>query len=184
MTINLDDCKKKMDNGLEALKREFGGLRTGRASPNLLDPVKVDAYGSEVPLTQVGSVSVPEPLLITVSVWDGSLTKAVEKAIRESNLGLNPVADGNLVRVRLPSLTEERRKELVKVAGKYAETARIAVRNVRRDFMDAAKAAEKKGELSEDEQKKIAEKIQKLTDEHIKIVDDLLIAKEKEIVQV
>ncbi len=184
MTINLDDCKKKMDGGIESLKREFGGLRTGRASPNLLDPVKVDAYGSEVPITQVGSISVPEPLLITVSVWDGSLTKAVEKAIRESNLGLNPVADGNTIRVRLPSLTEERRKELVKVAGKYAEAARIAVRNVRRDFMDAAKAAEKKGDVSEDEQKKIAEKIQKLTDEHVKIVDDLLIAKEKEIVQV
>jgi len=180
MTINLDECKKKMDSAIEALKREFGGLRTGRASPNLLDHIKVDAYGAETPLNQVGSVSVPEPLLLTVSVWDTGLTKSVEKAIRDSNLGLNPMAEGNLIRVRLPSMTEERRKELVKTAGKYAEGGRIAVRNVRRDYMELVK----KSDLPEDEEKKMSERVQKLTDEHIKIVDDLLVHKEKEIVHV
>jgi ribosome recycling factor len=180
MSVNLDECKKKMDGALEALKREFGGLRTGRASPNLLDHLKVEAYGAEVPIGQVGSVSVPEPLLLTVSVWDAGLTKAVEKAIRDSNLGLNPMAEGTLIRVRMPSMTEERRKELVKTAGKYAENGRIAVRNVRRDFMDAVK----KADLPEDEEKKMTEKVQKLTDEHVKMVDDLLVHKEKEIVQV
>jgi len=180
MTVNLDECKKKMDSAIEALKREFGGLRTGRASPNLLDHIKVDAYGAEVPIGQVGSVSVPEPLLLTVSVWDAGLTKVVEKAIRDSNLGLNPMAEGTLIRVRLPSMTEERRKELVKTAGKYAEGGRIAVRNVRRDFMDAVK----KSDLPEDEEKKMSERVQKLTDEHIKIVDDLLAHKEKEIAHV
>lgn len=180
MSVNLDECKKKMDSALEALKREFGGLRTGRASPNLLDHLKVEAYGAEVPIAQVGSVSVPEPLLLTVSVWDAGLTKAVEKAIRDSNLGLNPMAEGTLIRVRMPSMTEERRKELVKTAGKYAESGRIAVRNVRRDFMDAVK----KADLPEDEEKKMTEKVQKLTDEHVKMVDDLLAHKEKEIVQV
>jgi ribosome recycling factor len=184
MSVNLDECKKKMDSALEAVKREFVGLRTGRASPNLLDHIKVDAYGAETPINQVGAVSVPEPRLLTVSVWDASLVKAVEKAIRESDLGLNPMTEGNTIRVPLPSLTEERRKELVKVAGKYAESGRIAVRNVRRDFMDAAKAAEKKNEITEDEQKKLADKIQKLTDDHVKLVDDLLSAKEKEITQV
>ncbi len=180
MSVNLDECKKKMDSALEVLKREFGGLRTGRASPNLLDAIKVDAYGSEMPISQVGSVSVPEPLLITVTVWDNGLTKATEKAIRESTLGLNPMAEGNVIRVRLPSMTEERRKELVKTAGKYAEGAKIAVRNVRRDYMDAAK----KADLPEDEEKKLSEKIQKLTDEHVKVIDDLAVAKEKEILQV
>ncbi len=180
MSVNLDECKKKMDGALDALKREFGGLRTGRASPNLLDHIKVEAYGAEVPIAQVGSVSVPEPLLLTVSVWDAGLTKAVEKAIRDSNLGLNPMAEGTLIRVRMPSMTEERRKELVKTAGKYAENGRIAVRNVRRDFMDAVK----KADLPEDEEKKMTEKVQKLTDEHVKMVDDLLAHKEKEIVQV
>jgi ribosome recycling factor len=180
MSVNLDECSKKMDSAVDVLKREFGGLRTGRASPNLLDAIKVDAYGSETPISQVGSVSVPEPLLITVTVWDNSLTKAVEKAIRESTLGLNPMAEGNLIRVRLPSMTEERRKELVKTAGKYAESAKVSVRNVRRDYMDITK----KSDLPEDEEKKMGEKIQKLTDDHIKIIDDLLVHKEKEIVQV
>ena len=180
MSVNLDECKKKMDSAIEALKREFGGLRTGRASPNLLDHIKVDAYGAEMPIAQVGSVSVPEPLLLTVSVWDAGLTKAVEKAIRDSNLGLNPMAEGTLIRVRMPSMTEERRKELVKTAGKYAESARIAIRNVRRDYMDVAK----KSDLPEDEEKKMSEKIQKLTDEHVKIVDEALTHKEKEITQV
>ena len=180
MSVNLDECKKKMDSALEVLKREFSGLRTGRASPNLLDAIRVDAYGSEMPISQVGSISVPEPLLITVSVWDAGLTKAVEKAIRDSTLGLNPMAEGTLIRVRLPSMTEERRKELVKTAGKYAESAKVAIRNVRRDFNDAVK----KADLPEDEEKKLTEKIQKITDEHVKMVDDLLGNKEKEIVQV
>jgi len=180
MSVDLDECKKKMDSAIEALKREFGGLRTGRASPNLLDHIKVDAYGTETPLNQVGSVSVPEPLLLTVSVWDAGLTKGVEKAIRDSNLGLNPMAEGNLIRVRLPSMTEERRKELVKTAGKYAEGGRIAVRNVRRDYMELVK----KSDLPEDEEKKMSERVQKLTDEHIKTVDDLLAHKEKEIAHV
>jgi ribosome recycling factor len=180
MTINLDECKKKMDGALDALKREFGGLRTGRASPSLLDNIKVDAYGADMPISQIGSVSVPEPLLITVTVWDAGLTKSVEKAIRESTLGLNPMAEGTVIRVRLPSMTEERRKELVKTAGKYAENAKIAIRNVRRDFNDAVK----KADLPEDEEKKLTEKIQKLTDDHVKMVDDSLAHKEKEIVQV
>lgn len=180
MSVNLDECKKKMDSAIEVLKREFSGLRTGRASPNLLDAIKVEAYGSEMPINQVGSVSVPEPLLITVTVWDNGMIKATEKAIRESSLGLNPMSEGNTIRVRLPSMTEERRKELVKTAGKYAEGAKISVRNVRRDFMDASK----KAGLPEDEEKKLSEKIQKLTDEHVKIIDDLAAHKEKEILQV
>lgn len=180
MSVNLDECSKKMDSAVEVLKREFGGLRTGRASPNLLDAIKVEAYGSEMPINQVGSVSVPEPLLITVTVWDNGMVKATEKAIRESSLGLNPMSEGNTIRVRLPSMTEERRKELVKTAGKYAEGAKISVRNVRRDFMDAAK----KAGLPEDEEKKLSEKIQKLTDDHVKIIDDMAAHKEKEILQV
>lgn len=180
MSVNLDECKKKMDSALDVLKREFSGLRTGRASPNLLDAIKVDAYGAEMPINQVGSVSVPEPLMLTVTVWDNGLVKATEKAIRESNLGLNPMSEGNTIRVRLPSMTEERRKELVKAAGKYAESARIAVRNVRRDFNEAVK----KSDLPEDEEKKMTEKVQKLTDDHVKMIDDALAHKEKEIVQV
>ena len=180
MSIDLNACKKKMDSGIEVLKRDFGGLRTGRASTNLLDNIKVEAYGAETPINQVGAVSVPEARMLTVTVWDSSLTKAVEKAIRDSDLGLNPMADGNTIRVPLPSLTEERRKELVKVAGKYAENARIAVRNVRREFMDSIK----KDGGSEDDQKKLSADVQKVTDDHIKIIDDLLAAKEKEIVQV
>jgi ribosome recycling factor len=180
MTVNLDECKKKMDGAIESLKREFTGLRTGRASTNLLDNIKVDAYGAEMPINQVGSVSVPESRLLTVTVWDAGLTKSVEKAIRESGLGLNPMAEGTVIRVPLPSLTEERRKELVKVAGKYTEQAKIAVRNVRRDFMDAVK----KADMPEDEEKKMGEKIQKLTDEHVKIIDEMLDHKEKDIVQV
>jgi ribosome recycling factor len=176
-----DQTKQRMDGAFEALRKEFGGLRTGRASTSLLDNIQVDAYGSNMPLNQVGTVGVPEPRLLTVQVWDGGLVKAVEKAIRDSGLGLNPQPDGSLVRVPVPELSQERRQELAKVAGKYAETARIAVRNVRRDAMDALKKLQKDGKLSEDEHKIQNDKVQKLTDETIKKIDDSLSAKEKEI---
>ncbi|WP_455372390.1 ribosome recycling factor [Limibacillus halophilus] len=173
-----------MDGALEALKREFAGLRTGRASASLLEPVMVEAYGSAMPLSSVGTISVPEPRMITVQVWDRSLVGATEKAIREAGLGLNPASDGQLVRVPIPALNEERRQELTRVAGKYAETARVAVRNVRRDGMDRLKKLEKDGELSQDEHKRLADQIQELTDEHIKLVDEQLAHKESEIMQV
>jgi ribosome recycling factor len=175
--MNLDQTRQRMEGALDALKKEFSGLRTGRASTSLLDNIQVEAYGSMMPLSQVGTVGVPESRLLTVQVWDGGMTKAVEKAIRDSGLGLNPQPDGNLIRVPLPELSQERRNELIKVAGKYTEAARVAVRNVRRDAMDALK----KEKLSEDEQKGQSEKVQKLTDETIKKIDDLLAAKEKEI---
>jgi len=173
-----------MDGALETLRKELAGLRTGRASANLLDPVVVDAYGSKMPLTQVGTVSVPEPRLITVQVWDKGQVKAVEKAIREAGLGLNPHADGTLVRVPIPDLNQERRQELVKVAGKYAEQARVSVRNVRRDGMELLKGLEKKHEISQDEHRKWQDEVQALTDSHIKKIDESLSAKEKEILQV
>jgi ribosome recycling factor len=175
--MNLDQTKHKMDGAVEALRKEFSGLRTGRASVNLLDNISVDAYGSMMPLNQVGTVNVPEPRLITVQVWDKGLVKNVEKAIREGGLGLNPQPDGQLVRVPLPELSSERRQELVKIAGKYTEQARVAVRNVRRDAMDAIK----KEKMSEDESKGQTDKVQKLTDEYIKKIDDSFAAKEKEI---
>jgi ribosome recycling factor len=178
--MNLDQTKQKMDGAIESLRKEFSGLRTGRASANLLDTVSVDAYGSMMPLTQVGTISVPESRLITVQVWDKDLVKSVEKAIREAGLGLNPQPDGQVIRVPLPELSGERRQELVKIAGKASEQARIAVRNVRRDAMDAVK----KEKLPEDDTKTQTEKVQKLTDEYIKKIDDLFAAKEKEITQV
>src|ERR1700722_12376222 len=165
--MNLEQTKQKMDGAIEALKKEFGGLRTGRASTSLLDKINVDAYGSSMPLNQVGTVGVPEPRLLTVQVWDKGLVKAVEKAIHDAGLGLNPQPDGQLVRVPVPQLSQERRLELVKVAGKYAEAAKVAARNVRRDAMDALK----KEKLSEDELKSQSEKVQKLTDECIKKID-------------
>jgi len=182
--MNLDQIKQRMEGALDALKKEFGGLRTGRASTSLLDHIHVDAYGSMMPLNQVGTVGVPEPRLLTVQVWDKGLVKSVEKAIRDSGLGLNPQPDGQLVRVPLPELSAERRQELAKVAGKYAESARIAVRNVRRDAMDALKKDQKDGKISEDEHKTQSDKVQKLTDDTVKKVDDTLAAKEKEITQV
>jgi len=175
--MNLDQTKQRMEGAVEALRKEFSGLRTGRASVNLLDQVEVDAYGSMMPLNQVGTVGVPEPRLLTVQVWDKGLVKNVEKAIRDAGLGLNPQPDGQLVRVPLPELSSERRQELVKIAGKYTEQGRVAVRNVRRDAMDEVK----KEKLSEDETKTQTEKVQKLTDEYIKKIDDLYAAKEKEI---
>jgi ribosome recycling factor len=178
--MNLDQAKQKMEGAIDALKKEFAGLRTGRASVNLLDHISVDAYGSMMPLSQVGTVGVPEPRLLTVQVWDKGLVKNVEKAIRDAGLGLNPQPDGQLVRVPLPELSTERRQELSKIAGKYTEGARIAVRNVRRDAMDALK----KAKLPEDESKTQTDKIQKLTDETIKKIDELFANKEKEIMHV
>jgi ribosome recycling factor len=178
------DLRRRMDGALEALHREFAGLRTGRASAHLLDKVMVKAYGSEMPLNQVGNINVPEPRLISVQVWDRGLVVAVEKAIREAGLGLNPVTDGQLVRVPIPELSQERRQELTKIAHKYAEQARVAVRNVRRDGMEALKKMEKEGKISQDEHRHRSEEVQKMTDEHIKKVDEALALKEKEILQV
>jgi ribosome recycling factor len=182
--LDLDDLSKRMDGAVKTLKSEFGGLRTGRASPNMLDNVMVDAYGQSLALTQVATVSVPEPRLITVTVWDKGMAKAVEKAIRESGLGLNPQPDGHLIRVPIPELNQERRQELSRVAGKYAEQARVAIRNVRRDGMDQLKKLEKDSSLSKDDQKVYSDEIQNLTDAHIKSIDEALAQKEKEIMQV
>ena len=178
--MTLEQTKQKMDGALDALKKEFGGLRTGRASTSLLDKISVDAYGSSMPLSQVGTVGVPEPRLLTVQVWDAGLVKSVEKAIRDAGLGLNPQPDGQLIRVPVPELSSERRQELAKIASKYAEQARIAVRNVRRDAMDSIK----KQKLSEDETKTQNDKVQKLTDETIKKIDEAYAHKEKEITTV
>lgn len=180
----LDEFGRRMDGALEALRKEFGGLRTGRASAHLLDQVVVQAYGSSMPLNQVGNVNVPEPRMITVQVWDRGLVREVEKAIRDGGLGLNPASDGQLVRVPIPELSQERRAELSKIAHKYAEQARVAVRNVRRDGMEMLKKQEKDGKISQDEHKGLHDQVQKLTDEHIKRVDETLAAKEKEIMQV
>jgi len=173
-----------MDGALEALRKEFQGLRTGRASISLLEPLVVDAYGSRMPINQVGTLGVPEPRMITVQVWDKAVVSAVEKAIRESNLGLNPSRDGQLIRVPIPELSEERRRELSKVAGRYAEQAKVAIRNVRRDGMEMLKRMEKDGELSQDEQRVWHDEIQTVTDKHISAVDELLATKEQEIMQV
>ena len=178
------DLTRRMDGALDSLKREFGGLRTGRASPALLEPVKVDAYGTMMPINQVATIAVPEARMITVQVWDRSMINSVVAAIRDCGLGLNPQPDGQIVRVPLPVLTEERRVELVKAAGKYAESARIAVRGVRRDGMEQIKALLKKSEISEDDERDWAEQVQKLTDGYIKRVDDSLAEKEKDIRQV
>lgn len=184
MSIDLNEIERRMDGALESLRSDFSGLRTGRASANLLDPVMVDAYGQQMPISQVGTVSVPEPRMISVQVWDKGQVAMVEKAIREAGLGLNPMSDGQIVRVPLPELNEERREELVKVAGKYAEQSRVSVRNVRRDGMDQLKKAEKDGEMSQDEQKAYGEDVQKLTDTKIAEVDAALAIKESEIRQV
>lgn len=179
-----EDLKKRMNAGLDSLRKEYTGLRTGRANPALLEHVKVDAYGSLMPISQVGTVSVPEARLLTVQVWDKGMVKLVEKAIRDANLGVNPVADGQIVRVMLPEMTSERRAELVKLAAKYAEGARVAIRNVRRDGMEQVKKHQKAKEISEDEERKAGEDIQKLTDEMIKKIDEILSDKEKEILHV
>ncbi len=179
-----EDLARRMDGALETLRRDFGGLRSGRASPALLEPVRVEAYGGEVPLTQVGSVAVPEARMLTVQVWDRTLVGAVERAIRDAGLGLNPGSDGQIVRVPIPMLTAERRVELAKAAGRYAENAKIAIRGVRRDGMDQTKGFEKKGEIAEDEVKDWSDVIQKLTDSYVKRIDDSLAEKDREIKQV
>jgi ribosome recycling factor len=178
---NIADLKKRMNGAVEVLRPEFAGLRTGRASASLLEPISVAAYGSELPLNQVSTVSVPEARMLTVQVWDKGLVKAVEKAIRTADLGLNPSVEGNLIRVPIPELSEERREELVKVAARYAEAARVAVRNVRRDGMEQLKKLEKDGTLSQDEQHKAAVQVQELTDAEIKQINEMLAAKEAEI---
>jgi ribosome recycling factor len=177
------DLQRRMHGAVEALKHDLGGLRTGRAATSLLEPITVEVYGSHMPLNQVASISVPEPRMLSVQVWDRSNVGAVEKAIRSSGIGLNPVTDGTTLRLPIPELTEERRKELAKLTHQYAEKARIAVRNVRRDGMDALKTDEKKHEISEDERKRLETEVQKLTDETIKEVDAAAQAKEKEILQ-
>jgi ribosome recycling factor len=184
MKPDLNRYKDRMDKAVVALKDDFSGLRTGRASASLLDQVVVDAYGSTMALNACAAVSVPEPRMIAVNVWDKGLVISVEKAIRNSGLGLNPITDGQTLRIPIPPLTEERRKELVKIAGKYAETQRVAVRNVRREAMDDLKKAEKASEISEDEEKKGGTEVQKFTDDAIKRIDEVLKAKEAEIMQV
>ena len=180
-SVRIDDLKRRMHGAVEALKHDLAGLRTGRASTALLDPIHVEVYGANMPLNQVATVSVPEARMIIVQVWDRSNVGPVEKAIRSAGLGLNPVTDGQLIRLPIPELTEERRKELAKLVGQYAEKARIAVRNVRRDGMDHVKQDEKKHEISEDERKRLEHEVQKLTDDTIKEVDEAAAAKEKEI---
>ena len=178
------DLKHRMEMTLDVVKKEFAGLRTGRATTSLLDPIMVDAYGSQMPLTQVASVAAPEARMLTVQVWDKGQVKAVEKAIRESSLGLNPAVDGQLLRVPIPALNEERREELKKVAGKYAEDGKVAIRNVRRDGNDQLKKMEKDGDISEDESRQYQDEIQKITDDLVKQIDDALSQKQDEIMQV
>jgi ribosome recycling factor len=182
--VDLDDIQRRMEGSLNSLRTEFMGLRAGRASTGMLEPLMVEAYGSKMPITQVGNISAPEPRLLTVTVWDASLTASVEKAIRESDLGLNPMAEGTLIRVPIPDLSEERRRDMVKVAGRYAEAARVSVRNVRRDGIESARKMEKDSLISEDERRDFENDIQKLTDDHVKMIDDALANKEKEITQV
>ena len=184
MAYTKEDIKRRMDGAIESLQKEFSGLRTGRASVNLLDPVVVDIYGSRMPINQVGTISVPEPRLLSIQVWDASAVKSVEKAIRDAGLGLNPMPDGNNIRIPVPDLNEERRKELVRVAGKYAENARISVRGVRKDGMDSVKKMQKDGDISEDELKRLSDEVQKLTDDATKTIDDMLSSKESDIMTV
>lgn len=183
MPFNKADISKRMEGSVDAFKHELGGLRTGRASTAMLDTIQVEVYGSRMPLNQVGSVSVPEPRLLTVQVWDTGSVKAVEKAIRDANLGLNPAPDGNLIRIPVPELNEDRRKDLVKVAGQYAEAARVAVRNIRRDGMETLKKDKANGQ-GEDENKRLTDDVQKLTDDFVKKIDTLLSEKEKDIMTV
>jgi ribosome recycling factor len=180
-SFDLNDLEKRMRGSLDALKRELSGLRTGRASAHLLDPIQVSVYGSKMPLNQVATVSVPEPRTISVQVWDKNNVSAVDKAIREANLGLNPIIDGAHLRLPIPMLTADRRTELAKLAHKYAEHGRVAVRNVRREGMDLLKKLEKDGKMSQDDHHKSSAKVQELTDKLIKEIDDLLASKEAEI---
>ena len=183
-THDINEVEKRMRASIDALKREFSGLRTGRASANLLDPVHVMVYGSRMPLNQVATVSVPEPRMISVQVWDRSNVQAVDKGIREANLGLNPIMDGQILRLPIPSLTADRRQELVKLAHKYAEQAKVAIRNARREAMDVLKKLEKDGKMSQDDHRGHSDKVQELTDRLIKEVDATLVTKEAEIQKV
>jgi ribosome recycling factor len=183
-TFDLGDLKRRMQGAVSALKHDLNSLRTGRASANLLDPIQVDAYGALMPINQVATVSVPEPRLLSVAVWDRSMVHAVEKAIRDSDLGLNPLTEGQTIRLRIPEMNEQRRKEMVKVAHKYAEEARIAVRHVRRDGIDLLKKLEKDHAIGQDDEKRQSEQVQKATDQAISEIDQALAAKEKEIMQV
>ena len=178
------DARERMDKTLDSLKADFGSLRAGRAHVSLLDGIMVEAYGSMTPLSQVGTISVPDARTLSVSVWDRSLAKAVEKAIMESDLGLNPASDGQLIRIPIPPLSEERRKELLKVAGKYAESNKVAIRNIRRDALDEVKKLKKDNAISEDDEKRFENEIQKLTDDSIKKIDEMMSQKEKDIMQV
>ena len=180
-TYDAKDLERRMTGVIDSLKSDFSGLRTGRASAKLLDPIQVDIYGQKMPMNQVGTVSVPEARMITVSVWDKAAVSAVDRAIRESNVGLNPVVDGTILRMTIPELTKERRQELAKLAAKYAETARVAVRNVRRDGNELLKKLEKDGDMSQDDQRKAQDDVQQLTDKFVKEIDELLASKETEI---
>jgi len=180
----LTDLRRRMDGASEVLRKEFGGLRTGRASASLLEPVTVSAYGGTLPVNQLANVSVPEPRMITVQVWDRAMVKAVDKAIREAGLGLNPQTEGQVIRVPIPDLNEERRRELTRVSAKYAEQARVSVRNVRRDGIEMLRRREKGAEISQDEQRKLQHEIQNLTDDYIRRIDEALAQKDKEILQV
>jgi ribosome recycling factor len=182
--VLLKDLRRRMDGALEVLRKEFGGLRTGRASASLLEPIMVNAYGNTVPLNQVASINVPEPRMITVQVWDRGVVKAVDKAIRESGLDLNPQTEGQTIRVPIPDLNEERRRNLTRVAAKYAEDARVSVRNVRRDGIETLRRLEKESELSQDEHRKQQREVQHLTDDYITRIDEALTQKDREILQV
>ena len=182
--VDMNDVSRRMNASVVSLSNDFSGLRAGRASTTMLDPVIVDAYGSKMPLNQLSNVSAPESRLLTVTVWDAGLSEVVEKAIRDSGLGLNPQAEGSVIRIPIPDLSEERRKEMVKVAGKYAEASRVAIRNIRRDAIEAVRKAEKEGGMSEDERHGLENEAQKLTDSHIAKVDDMLAQKEKDILSV
>ncbi|SEB35845.1 ribosome recycling factor [Nitratireductor aquibiodomus] len=182
--VDFKDLKRRMDGATTAFQHDLASLRTGRASANLLDPIHVEAYGSPMPINQVATVSVPEPRMISVAVWDQSMVNAVDKAIRESNLGFNPIVDGSTLRIPLPELNEERRKELVKIAHQYAESAKVAARHVRRDGMEHLKKAEKDGDISQDELHTQSDQVQKMTDDTISAIDKLLTDKEAEIMQV
>lgn len=184
MAYDLADLKTRMQKSIASLRDELAGLRTGRASPSLLEPVTVEAYGSRMPLNQVATVTVPEPRMLSVQVWDRQMANAVEKAIRDSGLGLNPMGEGQIIRVPLPELNEQRRKELAKVAHNYAEAARVAVRHIRRDGMDALKKAEKDGDLSQDDSRVQSDLVQKATDAAVAEIDQVLAGKEAEIMQV
>jgi ribosome recycling factor len=183
-TADVNELRRRMTGAFDVFKKELTGLRTGRASVSLLEPIQVEAYGSHMPLSQVSTVNAPEPRMLTVQVWDKSMVKSVEKAIREANIGVNPMVEGQLIRVPMPPLTEDRRKDLAKLAHKFAEQARVSIRNIRRDGMDELKALEKAHKITEDEHRQRGTEVQKLTDEQVKKVDEALAAKEKDIMHV